>query len=287
MGLSSSKQKATNDPSAFAKPFITDGANALQGAYGQTAGLASGISQNIAGQLPGLSDKAFGANPGIDAATGYNTDVLNGKYLDGNPYLDSIVKTAGDGITDRVNSVFSKSGRTGSGANTYALGKSLSESEDALRYGAYNDERGRQGQAAALAPSLNSSQFAGLGAYLQAAQAAIGLPQGVASNYANGLGGLLGQYSTKTQTNSPSVLSGIGQAINLGTDAAALFSDRRLKTGIKRIGEHADGLGRYLYRYVWGGPEHEGVMADEVAKLRPWALGPVIGGFATVNYGAL
>jgi hypothetical protein len=30
-----------------------------------------------------------------------------------------------------------------------------------------------------------------------------------------------------------------------------------------------------------------GVMADEVAKLRPWALGPKRAGFATVNYGAL
>ena len=28
-------------------------------------------------------------------------------------------------------------------------------------------------------------------------------------------------------------------------------------------------------------------LADEVAALRPWALGPVVGGYATVNYGAL
>jgi hypothetical protein len=28
-------------------------------------------------------------------------------------------------------------------------------------------------------------------------------------------------------------------------------------------------------------------MADEVAQLRPWALGPTVAGFATVDYGKL
>jgi hypothetical protein len=36
-----------------------------------------------------------------------------------------------------------------------------------------------------------------------------------------------------------------------------------------------------------GGPRMTGVMADEVAKLRPWALGPKIGAYRTVNYQAL
>ena len=40
---------------------------------------------------------------------------------------------------------------------------------------------------------------------------------------------------------------------------------------------------------VTGLPEGviRGVMADEVAALRPWALGPEVAGFATVNYAAL
>jgi hypothetical protein len=288
MGLSSSSTTKTNDPSPYAKGYITQGANALQNSYGQTAPLASNISQNIAGHLGDLSGKAFGTDPGIGAATGYNTDVLNGKYLgSGNPYLQGQIDQTDNSVTDRVNSTFGRAGRTGSGANSYTLGKALSENENNLRYADYSQERARQGQAVGMAPALNSSQYTGLGAYLSAADAATGLPQQAASSYAGGLGSLLGQYSTQTQTQSPSLISGLGSLVGMGVDIKKAFSDRRLKTGIKKIGEHADGLGRYLYSYVWGGPEHEGVMADEVAKLRPWALGPVIGGYATVNYEAL
>jgi hypothetical protein len=60
-----------------------------------------------------------------------------------------------------------------------------------------------------------------------------------------------------------------------------------MKTDIARIGTLDDGLGVYNYRCKWGGPVQTGVMADEVAALRPWALGPIVGGFATVDYGAL
>lgn len=288
MGLSSSKQTTTNDPSKFAQPYITAGANALQSAYGETQPLASSISSTIGAQLPGLADKAFNPDPNITAALGYNTDVLDGKYLDaGNPYLQGQINSTNNDITDKINATFGAAGRTGSGGNTYSLGKALAQNENNLRYTDYTNERSRMSTAAGQAPSLAAGQYSGLAAYLQAAAAATGLPQEAAGNYASGLGSLLGQYSTKTGTSTPSLLSGLGQAVNIGTDAVSLFSDRRLKTNIRKIGEHADGLGRYVWNYVWGGPQHEGVMADEVAQLRPWALGPVVSGFSTVAYGRL
>lgn len=83
----------------------------------------------------------------------------------------------------------------------------------------------------------------------------------------------------------------------LGKFLGALFaSDARLKTNVEKVGELADGLGVYEWDYlpIEGRiaeymPEgrQRGVMADEVAQLRPWALGPVIDGYATVNYNAL
>jgi hypothetical protein len=63
-----------------------------------------------------------------------------------------------------------------------------------------------------------------------------------------------------------------------------------VKRDIVRLGEDPDGLGAYRFNYAWDEPEAEpryGVMADEVAELRPWALGPVVGGVQTVDYGAL
>lgn len=80
---------------------------------------------------------------------------------------------------------------------------------------------------------------------------------------------------------------GLGKAVGLGLQVASLFSDPRLKYDIQKIGEEVDGLGRYSYKYIWDDIPREGVMATEVAALRPWALGPEIGGYMTVNYGAL
>lgn len=84
---------------------------------------------------------------------------------------------------------------------------------------------------------------------------------------------------TTVQKSSGGLLGALG-------GIASIFSDRRLKTDIAKLGELPDGLGVYSYRYIWGEPA-TGVMADEVAALRPWALGPEINGFATVNMGAL
>lgn len=78
----------------------------------------------------------------------------------------------------------------------------------------------------------------------------------------------------------------MGGVAGIGS-AAIMASDRRLKKNIQWLYNRLDGLGIYLYEYVWGGGQRMGVMADEVAVYRPEALGPVINGFATVDYGRL
>lgn len=79
----------------------------------------------------------------------------------------------------------------------------------------------------------------------------------------------------------------LGGLATLGSAAITKYSDRRLKKNVSLLGIRPDGLGVYSYEYIWGGPAEVGVMADEVAVLRPDALGPSLGGYATVNYGAL
>ena len=100
---------------------------------------------------------------------------------------------------------------------------------------------------------------------------------------AGGLVANTGQVS-KNSGGGPSTAGSVASTIG---GIASIFSDRRLKRDIERVGEFADGLGIYTFRYVMHAKRVLGVMADEVAKLRPHALGPVKGGFATVNYGAL
>lgn len=102
---------------------------------------------------------------------------------------------------------------------------------------------------------------------------------------------LIGAVSGQTITSSGTTKKSgglLGSLLSAGAQlgSAALLSDRRLKTNVVKLGELEDGLGVYEYDYIWG--EHAvGCMADEVAQLRPWALGPEVNGFATVDYGEL
>ena len=97
-------------------------------------------------------------------------------------------------------------------------------------------------------------------------------------------GGLVANVGQKNTGGSP---SGLGQIASTVGGIASIFSDRRLKHKIRKVGEFADGLGIYIFSYLGSRQRIKGVMADEVAQLRPWALGPKIAGYATVNYGAL
>lgn len=70
----------------------------------------------------------------------------------------------------------------------------------------------------------------------------------------------------------------------LGSLAGAFgLSDRRLKTNISRIGTLANGLGVYVFNYIWGGPRQVGVMAQEVLQVMPQAV-RTVGPWLAVNY---
>lgn len=100
---------------------------------------------------------------------------------------------------------------------------------------------------------------------------------------AGGLVANTGQQSSSSGA-KPSTVGSIASTVG---GIASIFSDRRLKTDIEKIDEEPDGLGVYHFRYHGHSNLCVGVMADEVAKLRPWALGRPVLGFQTVNYGAL
>lgn len=64
------------------------------------------------------------------------------------------------------------------------------------------------------------------------------------------------------------------------------LSERRIKTDIRAVGVLPSGLKVYSFRYIWGGPERLGVMADEVKQIIPHAVFDV-GGYDAVNHAAL
>jgi hypothetical protein len=60
------------------------------------------------------------------------------------------------------------------------------------------------------------------------------------------------------------------------------FSDRRLKSNIKKIGTHSLGIG--YYEYTIFGKTEQGVMADELATVKPESLMKGDDGYYRVNY---
>jgi ABC-type enterochelin transport system substrate-binding protein len=75
------------------------------------------------------------------------------------------------------------------------------------------------------------------------------------------------------------LMSGAGAAGGFG----ALFSDRRLKTDIEKVGKTNAGLPIYTYKYKGDKTTQMGVMAQDVEKKTPNAV-QEIGGFKAVNY---
>lgn len=77
--------------------------------------------------------------------------------------------------------------------------------------------------------------------------------------------------------------SGLGKGLGKAAALVAL-SDRRTKTDIKKIGVSEEGLNVYEFKYKDGTGPYVGVMAQEVAEIKPEALGPTVNGYMTVDY---
>lgn len=141
-------------------------------------------------------------------------------------------------------------------------------------------------QALGLTGQLSDAQYAGVEPTLDALKTGATLPLLGLDQYNNAIANLTGATNSSTSKSS-----GPGLMYNVWSNAASSLSDRRTKKNIQKVDVLEDGLGVYDFDYIdpaHGEGRFRGVMADEVAQLRPWALGPLIDGeFATVNYGAL
>lgn len=279
MGLSSSK--TTTGPSKQAMPYLQAGSSALQSVYDANKGNIAEIGSDLMGQYRRFSDSVTN-NPTLGAARRFTADTINSDPAS-NPQLDNIINTSNNDIMDRINAIFSRAGQTRSSRQIGEVAKQLSVNESGLRYNDWNAGMDRKAQAVQQAIAMGGLDNQTSAALAALAEGAATTPYIGAQILSQGLGNLWGNSTTTKQSNN------IGQMLlSAGATAAgAALSDRRVKADIRKLGELSDGLGVYSYRYKWETRPQIGVMADEVAELRPWALGPKISGFSTVNYGAL
>ena len=104
--------------------------------------------------------------------------------------------------------------------------------------------------------------------------------------YAQLMGLLTGAPTNRTETGTTKQKQSLlPQILGAGASVASLFSDRRLKCDIERVGQFGE-LGIYEYRYLWSRARHVGFMADEVARAFPAAVRRVFG-FDAVDYSAI
>lgn len=187
-------------------------------------------------------------------------------------------------IMPAVNGSFAGSGMTGSTLHQQNLTKGLSAGLGSL------DMQNRQQQAQLSQQLMGMSSgmaqpYAMLGAQGQAQQAydqgeidaamrkdLMGKSSDMSAlqQYAQLISGLGGQFGTQTNTQSQGM--GLGGVLGLGLQGLSLFSDRRLKENVRRVGTADNGLPIYTYTYRGSPTVHMGVMAQDVAEIAPEAV---------------
>ena len=119
------------------------------------------------------------------------------------------------------------------------------------------------------APAVGMPSFPGYAQYGMQSPDIMGMTQ---NNYA-----LRARQAQQQQSDLMGGLFGLGSAAIMG------LSDRRLKTDIRRVGALDNGLSVYAFRYAGEPAVRIGLMADEVEKVHPEAVGEM-GGFKMVDY---
>lgn len=171
----------TNAPPAYIAPYLSDAAAAAHDQYGKGAYVS----------------------PLQQAAVGYGTNVLNGSYLNSNPYLDATFNRAAGAVTNQVQSNFGLAGRNVRGPDAQGLATDKYSDLANLIYGGnYQAERDRQQQILPMTNQLGT----------------IGNPSTALDDYIARLRNISGGYgsntsTTPTQSNLYSGLAGLGLAL--------------------------------------------------------------------------
>lgn len=286
--MGKSKTETKNDPWAPAQPYILNNLRQTQDTYDRNQ---PQLQQFADDQRATYGRVASGAEAGVSGAQSLVNRNLSGENLRGNPFLDAILNKTRANVTGAVNDEFGMNGRFGSGMHAKILSDSLAAAENQARYQDYGVERGYQQDGIGQAQGLMGGAQGLLNNAAELPWLGVNASNGGIRQASNG-------YGTQTTIQRPNAVL---MALQAGAQAAQTFamsgSDRRLKHNIECVGTLPDGLPVYDFDYrpapnaeiaqFMASGRQRGVMADEVAALRPWALGPVIGGYASVNYGAL
>lgn len=162
----------------------------------------------------------------------------------------------------------------------YGLNQQYANAQNQLRQQAIAEQAQRRGMSLNEMNALLSGQQVSLPTFP-------GFTNSGVAQAPNLMGALQSQYDSQLgavnaqNAQTANLLGGLG---NLGA-SYFMFSDRRLKSRIKRVGTHATGVG--IYEYTMMGIPQRGVIAQEVQAVRPDLVKRHASGYLMVNYGGL
>ena len=235
--------------------------DATQGAQGNLAQLAESQS----GFLQDYMAKPFEFN---------NSDAEQWAYDLASPRL---LQQQGQNEAQMRTVLANKGIREGSAAWNAEMGRMTNANTDQMNQLALTG----RGQAFSEALARRNQPINEITALMSGSQVSNPAQMGGATPQA-GVGGVdyTGLVNQKYQADLAQSQAAMGGLFGLVSAGLGMFSDRRLKTDIQRVGQTDAGTPIYTYRYVWGGPVHMGVMAQDV----PEAQVPDPSGFLRVDY---
>lgn len=178
----SSTTTSSTTPWSGVQPYLTESLKGAQQLYQSGEGYypestVAPLSNQTQQALDLTQERALNGSPVQTAAQNSAAATLNGDYLNSNPYLQSSIDAATQGLVRQytnatmpgIEAQFSKAGRYGSGMQQQAvsdaqnnLATQMGSIASNMAYSNYNDERARQTSTAALAPSLAGMDFTNL-----------------------------------------------------------------------------------------------------------------------------
>lgn len=135
-------REAANTPNPGLEGFNADQQNAFQAVRNQANSPLTGDASNLLSRT------------------------MRGDFLNSNPYLDNMVRQTTDDLQGRFNTTALGSGSFGNANATQQGMQGIANAANNLRFQGYEAERGRQMQAAGLAPSINNMGLTNANAFL-------------------------------------------------------------------------------------------------------------------------
>lgn len=266
--------------------------------YGSGTPQADAISNLADETLAGVGSRSGMAEDAYSNLQSTLDPYVSGQYLDpnSNPYLQDMLDTVGNQISERINSMYAGAGRDLSGMNQRAVARGISEGQLPILLNHFMQQQQNQLGAA--------NQLANTG--LSTAQVAQGLDQAALSGRAAGVP--LAQEARAAEAWGPEQIFNLEQiykdlpAQDLATIGSLLFpvaqlgqqqegtsttkgssfgfgakllSDERMKEDLQQIGTLADGTPIYRFRYKGEDTTRIGLSAQDLEEVTPEAVSEV------------